>query len=345
MLHPIYSDPNLELLKTYLQENSNRSVFVLTDTQTQKYCLPVFKNKIEPGNNFQFINIQNGEEFKNLNTIVYIWKQLLNSGADRQSILINLGGGVVSDAGGFAASTFKRGIEYINVPTSLLAMVDAAIGGKTGINFEGIKNQIGVIRQASGVYIHPSFLETLPEKEILSGMAEMFKHGLIASPEHFYKLVKTKNLPSPEDIMDSVHIKLSVVEKDPGEKGLRQILNFGHTVGHALESFYRKKDIKITHGHAVALGMMVETIISNRLLGLATEEKNLIIETLQKFYPIPELQDVKNLEKEVIRLIRHDKKNVGHKNKFVLLEAIGKARYGITVPEELIRESLREIFQ
>jgi 3-dehydroquinate synthase len=262
---------------------------------------------------------------------------------DRDALVLNVGGGVVTDIGGFAASTYKRGIDFIHIPTTLLSMIDAAIGGKNGVNFMQAKNQIGNINQPEMVLINDKFLKTLPAHEFDSGFAEMLKHGLIADAKYFqqlidYKLNKEGSLL--ELIKKSVQIKHEVISKDPKEKGLRKILNFGHTLGHAIESLMTyQKQKPITHGHAVALGMILAGFISKKIQNLefidVIEIKKQLLSIFEKI--IFSDNDIS----KIIELLKYDKKNTNGEIRFVLLEKIGKATFDQTVPNSIIQEAFQ----
>ncbi len=322
-------------LLSYIERHSFSRIFILTDNNTQRYTLPYFENLFK----FTNVNILNGDENKNLETLTTIWNDLLENGADRKSLLINLGGGVITDIGGFAAVTFKRGMSFVHVPTSLLGMVDAAIGGKNGINFKTYKNQIGTIVQPDHIYIIPEFLKTLDKNEFLSGFAEMLKHGLISGEAYWnelidYSLTKTdQNLP--ELIKKSVLIKDKVITEDPYEKGLRKILNFGHTLGHAIETYvnYERKQ-HLTHGHAVATGMVLAAYLSTQLTGLSSDKSLQIRDILNSIYLKIEFDKTDILK--IMKLLKHDKKNEAGRVNFVLLKDIGKPVIDKEVPDDLI---------
>lgn len=337
---PVHFDQEaIDILKDYLDKGDFSSIYILVDTNTLKDCLPVF-NSWFPELHPEVISIPAGEEHKHLGSCSYVWTALSNSGADRNSLLINLGGGVVCDLGGFVAATFKRGIRFINVPTTLLAMVDASVGGKTGVDLEGLKNQVGVIQDAEAVHICSEFLETLPEREIFSGFAEMLKHGLIRDRVYWDAL---KRLESPEQfrrhIHSSVAIKAGVVQVDPREKGLRKILNFGHTLGHAIESYFLERDELPTllHGEAIVVGMIMEAYLSHKLCGLPAEDLRDITDHLLSRYPKVDLPEA--AEEAMVNLLRFDKKNTHGKVQFVLLQEIAKPQIDREVPSNLLAES------
>lgn len=326
------------LLQT-LKNKQYSKVFVLVDTNTKKYCLKVFLKKIE---NFNptIIEIKAGEENKTLDSCILVWDALSTYGGDRQSVLLNLGGGVVTDLGGFVASTFKRGIDFINVPTTLLAMVDAAIGGKTGIDFQSLKNQIGVIKQPQLIAIFPEFLKTLEKRQVKSGFAEMLKHGLIKDVGYWQELRSIEGFEDiSKKIQKSVEIKNSVVHEDVDEKGLRKILNFGHTLGHAVESYFLVSEKKTTmlHGEAIAIGMVLEAYLSHKLMGLSKIELEEIKDTVTHMYPKNRMTDEDMAS--ILEYLKHDKKNTHGTVNFVLLKSIGKAIFDIKVPDNLYAEA------
>ncbi len=317
-------DEVFELLLEHLIERSYSKVFVLVDENTDKYCLPSLSHYLF---DIKLIKIQGGEQHKTLETAQYIWNYLQQQEADRNSVLINLGGGVIGDIGGFCASTFKRGMDYINAPTTLLAMVDSGIGGKTGIDYNGYKNAIGTISQPKSIYINPELLKTLPKDEMLNGFAEIIKHGLILDKGYWEKIVKTgfddlENLTSL--INGSIKLKLDVVKKDPHEESYRKILNFGHTIGHAIESYSLKRDKKpLRHGEAVAIGMICESYLSKTQLDLSSKDLREISEFISRYFTKYSLRSI--LSPELISLMRQDKKNEQPDAiNFTLLKKIGK---------------------
>ena len=292
-------------------------VAILVDENTKRDCL----SKLPQIENALIIEIKSGEEYKNISTCNFIWEQFTINNFDRNSLLINLGGGVIGDMGGFCAATYKRGLEFIHIPTTLLAMVDASVGGKLGIDFKGFKNQIGLFNNPKAVLISSEFLETLAESELKSGFAEVVKHALISDNSLWLKL---KNTPFTdldwEDIIDtSVQIKNKIVLADPFEKGERKKLNFGHTFGHAIESYYLEKRTPISHGEAVFMGMILETKISD----LSETEKNEIKNFILSNFALPYTPKKSNLHKFLI----NDKKNQHGKINFTLLSGIGNCSF------------------
>lgn len=328
-----------EVLLKYLDEHKNSKVFFITDENTKQYCLPYFLKKINFENEAETLTFPAGEKFKNISTCLDVWNFLSEKGADRNSIIINLGGGVVTDLGGFVAATFQRGLRFINIPTTLLAMVDASVGGKNGVDLGNIKNQIGVITLPEMVILDTGFLKTLPQAHITSGLAEMLKHGLIYSRQYWERVKKvnfSNKIEFEKLIWDSVEIKKEIVTKDPFEKNLRKTLNFGHTLGHAIESYFLGNDNKPTllHGEAVAIGIILATHISAESIGFPKETLKDVTTTILNHFPKQTF--TKNDIDKVIELLVFDKKNRNGKVFFVLLEDIGQHRTDCEVNNSLI---------
>jgi len=326
-------------LQKLLQPGSYSTVFIITDENTSQHCLPNFLAQLATELPFEIIEIEPGESNKTIETCIQVWHALTDLGADRKSLIINVGGGVVTDLGGFAACTFKRGMDFINVPTSLLAMVDASVGGKTGVDLGVLKNQIGIINNPIAVLVDTQFLETLPAEQMRSGLAEMLKHGLIESKDYWKELTDLNNLTTDDLgslIYQSVQIKNEVVMQDPNEKGLRKILNFGHTLGHAIESYFLESDDKTTllHGEAIAIGMILEGYISARQNLLPEAEYQELKSVIHSIFP--KVSFSQNDINSIISLLVHDKKNESGKVQFVLLERIGHAVINKTVDNSLI---------
>jgi len=339
--YPIYFDNTLTELVNFINKGNYSRFFILTDENTGKHCLPVIRTHIDKLDNFDIIEINAGEENKNIDFCVGVWKMLIDFSADRQSLLINLGGGVISDLGGFAASTYKRGIDFVHVPTTLLSQVDASVGGKTGIDLDNIKNIIGTFTQPKAVFIEHSFLNTLPERQILSGLAEMLKHGLIFDAG-YWNLLKNSDLqhPSAELVYHSVEIKNKVVIEDPHEKGIRKSLNFGHTVGHAVETYsLMNDDDPLTHGEAIAIGMICEAKLSNMKIGLRDADLNEINEVIRGLYPKYTISE--SCYKELYSIMQKDKKNQSGKINCTLLTNIGQCRIDNICTEDELCDSLR----
>lgn len=327
-------------LNEHLERSNYSKVFILVDENTHNYCLPHFMGRIYGDYDFEIIEIEEGEINKNIATCTQVWEVLSELDADRKSAMINLGGGVVTDLGGFVASCFKRGIHFINVPTTLLSMVDASVGGKTGVDLGSLKNQVGVINQPEMVLVDPEYLRTLNERQLQSGYAEMLKHGLISDAAYWNTLKEVNGFNDLNTLIyTSVSIKNEVVTQDPTEQNLRKTLNFGHTLGHAVESYFLESEHHelLLHGEAIAIGMILEAYISHKLTGLPLTELEDIKTTFLKRY-----KKVNFSEKDIdaiLSLLKFDKKNSHGNVNFVLLMAIGKTAIDIKVPTELLLES------
>ncbi|MBQ4915203.1 3-dehydroquinate synthase [Maribacter sp. MMG018] len=335
-----FNETSYQELNSHLKTKGYSTIFILVDENTHELCLPQFMAEISGEYHFEIIEIASGEEHKTIDTCVGVWEALSELGADRKSLMINLGGGVLTDLGGFVASTFKRGIDFINVPTTLLSMVDASVGGKTGVDLGNLKNQIGVINQPQMVLIVTDFLETLEERQVKSGFAEMLKHGLIKDSNYWHALKRAKSLSElKEHIYTSVEIKNNVVLQDPTEQNIRKILNYGHTLGHAIESYFLENQEKKTllHGEAIAIGMILEGYLSNKLTGLNTEELKNIKETFLNYYD--KISFTKNDIEKIIALLKYDKKNSHGNINFVLLKAIGETQTDVRIEPDLYSEA------
>ena len=332
-------------LKTELAEAitecEHDRIFVLVDETTNKLCWSLVKDYLCL-KDAQTIIIGATDRRKNLETLVHVWESLQQGKATRHSLLINLGGGMVTDLGGFAASTYKRGINFINIPTTLLAMVDASVGGKTGINFGGLKNEIGVFNDAEFVLLDTNWLRTLDEENIRSGYAEMLKHGLIADDTMWAELINF-NLAQPNlrqlasMLNKSVRIKERIVTEDPHEKGIRKALNLGHTFGHAFESWAMKRQ-PVLHGYAVAFGLIAELYLATTRTDFPTERMRQTVNFIRAYYG--SLPITCNDYPELIELMHHDKKNRGNEINVTLLGGIGDIRIDQTITEEDIKEAL-----
>ena len=333
-----------------LEENLNKAInqcphdklFVLADEHTRELCIPVL-SEFDCIKNAHFIYIGAEDVHKNLETLAYVWKELGDKGASRHSLLINLGGGMVTDLGGFAASTFKRGIKYINIPTTLLAMVDASVGGKTGINFNGLKNEIGVFSPAESVLIDADFLKSLDLRNLLSGYAEMLKHGLISTHDHWIELLRFDFNNIDYKVLQtlvgkSVQIKEDIVEQDPFERGIRKALNLGHTVGHAFESLALETQHPILHGYAVAWGIVCELYFSHIKTGFPKDKLRQTILFIKEHYGVMPF-DCKQYER-LYEFMKHDKKNSAGIINFTLLTEIGNIQINQSASKDEIFEML-----
>ncbi len=338
----VFNTSGYEALNHLIQASTYSKIVVIVDSNTHEHCLSVVLSALGTSTAIEVIEITPGEENKTIQTCSGVWDALADLNADRKGLVINVGGGVVTDLGGFVASTFKRGMDFINIPTSLLAMVDASVGGKTGVDLGNLKNLIGVINNPQLVLIDTGFLATLPKIEMRSGLAEMYKHGLIAS-EVYWKQLSDLSTMTIEDlntlIYDSILIKNQVVLKDPTEQSIRKTLNYGHTLGHAIESYcLPHTDLEtLLHGEAIAIGMILESYISTKITGLPQTQFDQINNVLSEMYDAVDFS--KNDIEHIIELLKHDKKNANGKVKFVLLECIGKGIIDQEVPNELIYEA------
>jgi 3-dehydroquinate synthase len=311
---------------------------VLVDTNTEKHCLPILK-EILPEDSV-LIQVPAGEIHKNLETCSFIWSKMTEEALDRKAIMLNLGGGVIGDMGGFCASIYKRGIRFINIPTTLLSQVDASVGGKLGVDFQGFKNHLGVFNEPETVLISSEFLTTLPQAELRSGYAEILKHGLIQY-EGYFRSLKSQDWENQDWeslIRHSVAIKKRVVLDDPKENGLRKILNFGHTIGHAFESHFLDTKNHLLHGEAIALGMITEGFLSVQKTGLSLTEFDEMTQKLLGIYGKVSFSE-KDLD-PVIDLCIQDKKNEASTLMFSLLEKIGKCTFNVPVSREEIHNAI-----
>jgi len=337
---PLYLDKDLNHLKSFLTSRSYSTLIVLGDNNTIRHCYPL----IEPVLPSQplVLEFEAGEHSKTLATCETVWRQLLDQRIDRKALLILLGGGVTGDMGGFIAATYKRGLDFIHVPTTLMSMTDSSIGGKLGIDFDRIKNAIGLFRNPRGIFIHTAFLKTLPPHEMWSGLSEIAKHALIANNVLFRNLNNAVGGPIPvidhEILHQSILVKKTLVERDPFESSVRKALNFGHTIGHAIESQQLASGDPLTHGEAVAFGMIAETYLSHRT-GLILADHH---EEIQKFLRrICNVDKIRNIDRTKIQAyILNDKKNESGKVLFSLLNGIGSFSINKAIEERLISESI-----
>jgi len=337
----IFSNKLDKTLVTVVSACERDRLFILVDTNTHRWCLPLISN-FDCMQGAQVITIGATDENKTLDTLAEVWSALQRGGATRHSLMVNLGGGMVTDLGGFAASTFKRGLNYINIPTTLLSMVDASVGGKTGVNFGGLKNEIGVFSNADTVIIDTTFLKTLDKENLLSGYAEMLKHGLISDNKHWAELLRSPEvLDKPEEIAglleESVAVKQHIVDEDPTEKGLRKALNLGHTVGHAFESLALQRT-PILHGYAVAYGLICELYLSCIKTGFPTDKMRQTVSFIREHYG--QMSITCDDYPTLFQLMTHDKKNVAGEINFTLLGDIGDIRINQTATKEEIMEAL-----
>lgn len=328
---------------SWLSERAYAGWVIITDERTQKYCLPKIKSWLSHNDAPQvYINIPDGEHHKHLDTCRFIWEEMFRAGVGRRWCVLNLGGGVVGDMGGFAAATYKRGLDFIQIPTTLLSQVDASVGGKLGIDFFEIKNSIGVFRNPQAVWIDPTFLATLPLRELRSGYAEVIKHALIADASQWADLLQITSLDKLKwgpIIRESVAIKQAIVEADPEEKGLRKALNFGHTIGHAIESYFLNREDRLLHGEAIAAGFIAEAWISTKIAGLTPASLAQISQYILAIYGhqiIPA-----SAWPELLALMLQDKKNDDHRINFTLINEPGQAIVNATAEPTLIRAAIQ----
>lgn len=337
----VYFNDSLSQLRRFVEQGTYSRAFILTDENTTEHCLPLVKEQLDDLDNFDLIEVNAGEESKTIDFCIGIWKTLIDFGADRKALMINLGGGVITDMGGFVASTYKRGVDFVQVPTTLLSQVDASVGGKTGVDVDGIKNIIGTFTQPKAVFMHCGFLRTLPPRQILSGLAEMLKHGLIVDKSYWDELkISDLNLPSDELVHRSVQIKNEIVIADPQEKGIRKALNLGHTVGHAVETYSLINDAEpLSHGEAIAIGMICEAWLSNKKTGLPDSDLLEITEVLSHLYPRYKVNE--DTFPTLLEHMAKDKKNQNGKINCTLLTNIGQYSIDNICSEDELCDSLR----
>ncbi|MEI6312610.1 MAG: 3-dehydroquinate synthase family protein [Bacteroidota bacterium] len=324
-------------LNVFFEHNTFDKVAVLCDDDTTKHCLPIIANLIPTA---QLINVNSGESNKNWKNCMKIWDIFIEQEISRNSLLINLGGGMITDMGAFAASVYKRGITCINIPTSLLAMVDASIGAKTGIDYQNYKNIIGTYFESKLCIIDPIFLSTLEKRHLISGYMEMLKHGLIADLDYFHTLLDI-NIDTETSltslIKKSIEIKSSIVEQDPTEKGLRKVLNFGHSIGHALESYYMNEQEALLHGEAVLYGMIAALYISNMKYNYQSPHLNLLEQIAGKYLGKSTLTFDTN---QVLEFLKQDKKNKNQQLLFVLIDDKNQVQYDCACTLDEVKNAL-----
>ena len=333
-------DREFSVLDKYLHAQKASRIFVIVDENTKTHCLPILHDNI--GIAYELLEVKSSEENKTLETSTWLWNQLIEKKCDRSSLIINLGGGVIGDMGGFVAATYMRGIKFIQMPTTLLSQVDASIGGKLGVDHLGYKNIVGLFQNPSMVWIHTPFLKTLEEREMMSGFAEVIKHSLISNKSMWERIKINGTDVSDSDwtnlVSQSVKIKNKVVAEDPKEAGYRKILNFGHTIGHAIESYFLNTEEPLRHGEAVAKGMIAEAYLAFKTKRITIIEMEEINSLLESIYDLPSIPKA-DMDK-ILALMTMDKKNKDGFIRFSLLSGIGNCDYDVEVDSKLIRESL-----
>lgn len=341
-MHPLYFSDKApqEILKTLIINKIN-TIAVLVDSNTKQYCLPKLLQVIGDYAAIKIFEIPAGEEHKSIETAIQLWKNFLDKGIHKNTLVLNLGGGVITDLGGMLAACYKRGLAFVQVPTSVLGMVDAAIGGKNGVDFMGYKNQIGTICMPAFVWIEPDFIDSLNKRQLINGFAEMLKHALIADKTHWQELKKIN--PTNLDVIKkhiptSALIKKHIVQKDPSEHKERLFLNFGHSIGHAIESALIRSKKPILHGEAIAIGMLIESYLSTQFSGLDNRDFLSIKNCLIKLYPQINITD--ELKTSILEFIKHDKKALSSGLRIVLLEAIGKPIIRNNINSDVIESCL-----
>jgi 3-dehydroquinate synthase len=341
--YPVYLGSDIwheihEIVRPFLKSG----VYILADSNTYRHCFPLLNENIPILTGQPLHLISPGEQSKDLQGIAGVWTWLMEKGAGRNSLLINLGGGVVSDLGGFTAATFNRGMSYINIPTSLIGQVDAAIGGKSALNVSGIKNQAGLFYDPAGVFIIPTFLETLPDDHFRSGFAEIIKCAALSGGE-FWEMLRQDDASDRKNIFrfiyEAVKYKCRIVAEDPFENSGRKMLNFGHTVGHALEGFYNIAGDQMLHGQAISAGMICEAWLSTKLTGMGIDELDELSSVIRSDFDFNPIEE-KDFD-QLAQIVSYDKKKSGEGVSFSLLRGLGKHSPGIVVNSTNLIESFR----
>lgn len=327
---------SFKALNVFLSRNSYSSYFILCDENTLQHCLPILITSCPKLASAEIIEIEAGESSKSLEFSANIWQTFIENKADKNSLLINLGGGVVSDLGSFTASVYKRGIDFINIPTSLLAMADASVGGKNGIDFLDLKNVIGTFAQPKSVFVYTNFLLSLSEDHFQNGLAEIYKIALV-SDKKFWQQLK-EGLDPGSLTTKSITLKNKIVLKDPFDKGIRNVLNFGHTIGHAVEALLLGTKPELLHGEAVMIGMLMESHISFQKKLLSKKELTEISALFKDHFSLKTISQLSL--KDIVEKIKNDKKSVKNKFRFALIDKIGFCKINVEVTEAQIKKSL-----
>lgn len=329
-----------EKINTFLKKHSYSKLIIICDENSSEYCLPSLLFHCPKLNEAEIIELESGEENKTLETCANVWGALMDIQADRNSLIVNLGGGVITDLGGFIASTFKRGIHFVNIPTTLLSMVDASVGGKNGIDFNGVKNIIGCVAEPKALFINPDFIETQSERQIRNGFAEIIKIALIADSAFWKELKKGKQFFSEKIITKAIELKNNIVKKDLHEEDLRKSLNFGHSIGHALESAFLSQKKDILHGEAIAAGMIIESYLAFAQKRITKKECEEIVNYIRSVYP--KIKITKEIKVLMDEYIKHDKKNEGTNLCFALPKNIGQYELSCNITKEEIEQALAQ---
>ncbi len=333
-------DACFEGINKFLKKNNYTKHIIICDENSLTHCLPILLYNCEALNEAEIIELESGEENKTLETCTQVWGALTDIGADKKSLIVNLGGGIISDLGGFVASTFKRGIDFINIPTTLLAMADASVGGKTGVDFNGIKNHIGTITLPKGIFVNPHFLKTLPQRHLKNGYAEIIKIALISDLTFWNELKKGKLNFSEAVITKAIELKNTIVKQDLNETGIRKALNFGHSIGHAIESSLLNQKQDILHGEAIAAGMILESMIAFEQKHLTKKECDEICQYIHAIYTKIKLSS--KTKQLLLEYIKHDKKNEGEALCFSLPNSIGHYAMNCTITPHHVLQAIEK---
>lgn len=340
--YDILINEEYDKLNTYIDRLSPSKIIIIVDENTEKHCLPKIKKNIH--HDFLSVKIPSGENYKILSTCQGLWQALIQNNCDRETLIINLGGGVIGDMGGFVAGTYMRGVKFIQIPTTLLAQVDASVGGKLAIDHMAYKNIIGLFLEPSMVWVDTSFIDTLTNLQVRSGFAEVIKHALIRSKALWNK-ISIKQLSDFNTtewaslVEDNINVKNHVVKQDFKEGGLRKVLNFGHSIGHAVESYFLNSPTPLLHGEAIAIGMICESYISYHQKLISEVELSTISSYINSIYP--NLVNLSPITDKLIELIAHDKKNVSGQYLFALLDGVGSSTYNNNIPVDIIIHSFQ----
>lgn len=333
------SEGSFAPVSKFLAQHHHTSYTIICDENTLRFCLPALVSACEPLRAAHIIEIESGEGSKSIEISAQIWQTLLDNAADKYSLVINLGGGVVSDLGGFAASTFKRGIDFIHIPTTLLAMADASVGGKTGIDFAGVKNAVGTFAQPRSVFVNTQFLKTLPQRHITNGLAEVYKIALVCDRDLWNELKTTSIKGNMKRLITlSISLKNALVLQDPFDKGKRKALNFGHTLGHALEALLLASDHELLHGEAVVCGMMMETHLAYQEKLITKKEMEEIVSELESAFTFKKPHAV--LVEQILPFLKQDKKNSGNRLLFSLPSGIGRCDYDVAITAAQLKKAI-----